>query len=141
MNRVNVEKVLKAIKRARAERVIMNFISKPARKDNGRMSCGTAYCIAGWTCHVSESPYGLCLVDARCILGLDARTASLLFTAAEYGNNYDSVRKKIIDLAEFDRLPAKVRKQAAINVLERLLKTGKVNWKLAVKEAKDEYAN
>lgn len=87
------------------------------------------------------------------VLALEPARASALF----YMNDVDGLRfKKLLHkhgitmydtftvdevsdpLAAFDHLPAKIRKMAAINVLERLKATGEVDWLGAIDAALEE---
>jgi len=97
--------------------------------------CGTARCIGGWMmaawpnhslgmiANVLNNAY-----SPLCNPAIEFSASASLFYM--YSSKWD--------VEEFDDLPAEWRQRAAINVLQRLLDTGKVDWDMAIASAADE---
>jgi len=140
MNTENILKVAAAIAEAPAERFIMGTFLTSVENSHcytgtraSRTACGTAGCIAGWANLVkfrmvnnpkalTELPTGSFHSIGQHFLGLVGEQSNDLFLM----NN--------LSISEFDELPGDARKAAAVNVLEHLVKTGKVDWRKAIEK-------
>lgn len=97
---------------------IPKVMGTPQQIANEKHACGTSACIAGWTTllYADEPVKGQLTSDkARDLLDLTNLQAEQLFFAQ------DTNRKRVVPLATITR-------KQAINVLNRLLLTGKVDW-------------
>lgn len=150
INKENIDKVIKQIKAADADRFRMScFLS-----DSGHL-CGTAACIAGWTALTfhKQNLQRFVNIDfhdqAAYHLGLDRKQCEELFYMSyDEALDVEVAISQILDdlkpyasLDSFDRvLPPNVRQAAAVNVLTILRDTEKVDWLTAIKQAKAAHA-
>jgi hypothetical protein len=91
--------------------------------------CGTPACVAGWACFAAKTrmdPYDDYFQRGRAFLGLSYYQARDLFLMGS---------GQYAQIAAFDELSAPVRRDAAINVLQGLRDTNKVDWTSAIRKA------
>lgn len=147
MNIDNINRVIEQLeleKAARRKSFVMGSFAQYIDEDKvpegeyGRFhSCNTALCIAGWSNALRLTSVGQgrkTFFDAaendnaaRRWLGLNSQQADELFYMLRYYLGSDHHIG-----SNFDRLPAQLRYDAGIKVLQILRETGEVDWKRAV---------
>lgn len=161
-----IDKTIEAIKNTTGYQFQMSvFINNYGY--TGRIhTCETAACIAGWACLVNlpederlrQSMSNNWEKMGADVLGLPSYphpAAQDLFLLGAYDRDIrivESVKdifskfgirysSEMTVLSNFDMLPERFRKQAAVNVLTILKEMGKVDWVTALEMAYKEYSN
>lgn len=129
-NKDGIAKLIAIIKRPK-QHFIMGSFDSPYINKKGE-ACGTAYCIAGYA-SVLTGEWRDGVVDSVAalnkLLSPDNYTAAPDQAASDFSVSMHNLWNGYgISLTRFDTMPEKSRKAAAIDVLERFGKTGKVDW-------------
>lgn len=161
-----IDKTIEAIKKTTGDRFQMSVFINDFGYTGRIHTCETAACIAGWACLANlprderirqtiSSNWDKMGAD---VLGLSLyphSAAHELFLLGAYDRD-DKIVEIVKDifskfglyynrertvLSNFDQLPERFRKQAAVNVLTILKEMGKVDWVTALEMAYKEYSN
>lgn len=108
-NTQNIQKLIDKIKSVSDDLVIMGGWGPSD-------SCGTAHCIGGWADVIKRN-------EKKC-----QTTGDWLGINCEQTGNLFYLYCIDMELCEFDRYPAHIRKEAVLQVLTKLKDTGKVDW-------------
>ena len=144
VNVENIDKLIEWIKADQGKHFLMNgwqtYLNRPGHKVTKYEYCNTAFCLGGWIDQHLQREAGATgetlkfyckpesyVSSGAAWLGIDARTASLLF--------YMSFQD---DRDRFDELPQEERAAIAIKVLEHLKATGTADWDLFLPEGYDD---
>lgn len=92
-----------------------------------KFGCGSAACIAGWTCTLFAAEIGELhpdAIDAQTVLGINDDQGDLLFLPGLDDGDFNP---------SFREWPQIYTRAGAVVVLDHLIATGKVDWSVAFK--------